>query len=222
MRWSVVVPMKRLALAKTRLHPLSQPARADLALGMAADTVAAALAAVGSGVVLVVTNDAHAAEVLAALGAQLVADQPDAGLNLALRYGASHAVQRRPDWGVAALSADLPALRPNELDSALTAAAGSPRAVVADAAGRGTTLLTARPGEPLAPAYGENSLTHHRGGGAVPLELAHIAGLRHDVDTVADLAAVRRLNVGRHTAVVLARLSAPGPDRAGSGSLDAS
>ena len=42
--WSLVIPVKVLAHAKTRLAPLAGPHRAELALAMAADTVAAGLA----------------------------------------------------------------------------------------------------------------------------------------------------------------------------------
>src|SRR5436305_745035 len=81
----------------------------------------------------------EAAEVVRALGARTVPDAPDRGLNPALDHGAlsTGAV------AVAALSSDLPALRPQELAAALAAAAAADRCFVADAAGTGTTLLTA-------------------------------------------------------------------------------
>ena len=80
----------------------------------------------------------------APLGALVVPDEPDAGLNPALAYGARRAAELDPAAGVALLSADLPALRAGELTAALDAAAGQPpRRFVADAAGTGTTLLAA-------------------------------------------------------------------------------
>ena len=48
-RWSLVIPVKVLALAKSRLTGLAGPRRAELALAMAADTVAAAVACPVSG-----------------------------------------------------------------------------------------------------------------------------------------------------------------------------
>ena len=57
-----------------------------------------------------------------------------------------------PAAPVAALNADLPALRPAELARVLDAAAAFPRAFLADAAGIGTTLLSAAPGAELRPA----------------------------------------------------------------------
>src|SRR5215218_339471 len=139
--WSVVVPAKRLAAAKTRLRPLTGggPAHSDLVLALLADTVEAALACAAVGEVLVVTDEPAARAVVERLGARTVADEPDRGLNPALEHGARNAHLR----GVAALSSDLPARRPEELAAALRAAGEVPRAFVADAHGTGTTLLTA-------------------------------------------------------------------------------
>ena len=210
MCWSVVVPVKLLALAKTRLAgALGLDAgggrtRADLALAMAADTVAAALATASVRLVVVVTDDARAAGALGALGALVVTDRPGAGLNAALVHGAMVAAARSPHCGVAALAGDLPALRPSELGSALLAAAAHPRALVPDAAGSGTTLLTAAAGVPLDPAYGESSRTAHEADGAQVLDLDGLASLRRDVDTATDLVAATQLGVGQHTAALLA------------------
>src|SRR5215470_13268015 len=66
--WSLVVPVKVLARAKTRLASLAGADRPALALAMAADTVAAALDCPQVGRVIVVTDDPQAAEVLADLG----------------------------------------------------------------------------------------------------------------------------------------------------------
>jgi 2-phospho-L-lactate guanylyltransferase len=121
-RWSVVVPVKRLHRAKTRLRASLPDVDHDaLVLAMALDTVAAALASPPVGAVIVVTDDPVAAPALAALGAVCIPDEPDAGLNPALEHGAAEAVRRAPDWGVAVLGSDLPALRPAELASALEA-----------------------------------------------------------------------------------------------------
>jgi 2-phospho-L-lactate/phosphoenolpyruvate guanylyltransferase len=201
--WSVVVPAKRLAVAKTRLASLTGgPAvpggRHDrLVLALLADTVAAARAVPAVAEVVVVTDDPRAAALVRGLGARTVPDEPRRGLNPALAHGAASA--RCP--AVAALSSDLPALRPAELAAAL-AAATAPRCFVRDADGSGTTLLTAR-GVPLAPAFGRGSAARHRDGGAVEL-IGSWPGLARDVDTPADLAAARALGVGRDTAAVLA------------------
>ena len=112
--WSVVVPAKRLAVAKTRLRPLTAVLGDDaasghdaLVLALLADTVSAAIACAAVAEVVVVTDDAAAAGVVRGLGARTVSDAPDAGLNPALDHGARSVV-----GPVAALSSDLPALRP--------------------------------------------------------------------------------------------------------------
>src|SRR5919108_3437512 len=122
--WMLVVPVKPLSRAKSRLSGPAGPHRAELALAVAIDTVSAALRCSRVRGVLVVTDDPIAAAELAALGAHIVPDEPDSGLNPALVYGASRAASGD---AVAALSADLPALRPAELDLALEADAGGLR-----------------------------------------------------------------------------------------------
>jgi 2-phospho-L-lactate guanylyltransferase len=200
LQWSVVVPAKRLTAAKTRLAPLtaelhggSAAGHEHLVLALLADTVAAALDSPAVGLVLVVTDDPRAAALVTGLGARTVGDEPDSGLNAALAHGA-----RMVAGPVAALSSDLPALRPAELTAALQAAAAAPRAFVADAQGSGTTLLAARDGE-LAPRFGSASAAAHAAGGAEPLA-GDWPGLRRDVDTPADLRAARRLGLGERTA----------------------
>lgn len=202
--WGLVVPVKRLAVAKTRLAAYGDAARQDLALAFAVDVVTAALRADGVVEVLVVTDDGRAAEALATAGARVVADLPDAGLNPALSHGVE-LLRARADLGVATLSADLPALQPVDLAAALKAVPDGGRAFVADAADTGTTLLAAAPGIALAPGYGEGSRAIHLASGAVQLPGA--PGLRLDVDTPDDLAEALRLGVGAATAAVAARLA---------------
>jgi len=199
--WAVVVPVKRLDVAKTR-PDVGSATRIDLALAMATDTVRACLSATAVSVVVVVTDDERAAAAVRELGARVVADEPDAGLNPALAHGLSVARRARPDCGVALLSSDLPALGAADLAAALTQAAGHDVTVVADAAGTGTVLLTARPGVALAPAFGLQSLASHTAAGAVTLAAA-LPGLRRDVDTAEDLAAAQAMGVGPHTAALL-------------------
>jgi len=207
--WSVVMPVKVLAQAKSRLAGLaglSGPRRAELALALACDTVTAVLECDAAARVIVVTDDQVAAVTLAALGALVVPDEPRAGLNAALRHGAAHAAARWPGSGTAALSADLPALRPAELGRALRAAGAWPAAFVADAGGDGTTLYTAAPGAAFRPAFGLASRARHAAGGAVELGLDDIPGLRRDVDTPSDLRGAVALGLGPHSAPLAAEL----------------
>jgi 2-phospho-L-lactate guanylyltransferase len=203
--WSVVVPAKRLAVAKTRLRPLTSPlpgaAHDELVLALLADTVAAAATCPVVGAIVVVTDDPAAADVVRGLGVRTVPDEPDRGLNPALEHGA----RAVGGSAVAALSSDLPALRPEELAAALTAAgAAASRCFVADAHGTGTTLLTAI-GTELRPRFGAGSAEAHRASGARPLT-GEWPGLVRDVDTEADLRAARTLGLGTRTAALIERL----------------
>lgn len=200
--WSVVIPVKVLAIAKSRLAGLIDADRRALALAMAADTVAAAVACPLVGAVVVVSDDPAVVAEVAPLGAVAVADTPGAGLNRALTAGAEHAVERWPGHGRAALLADLPALSAGELTAALTAASAVPHAFVADAAGSGTTLYTARPGCAFLPQFGARSRALHQRAGATELSPPEIAGLRQDVDTLADLRAAAAIGLGRRTAAL--------------------
>jgi 2-phospho-L-lactate guanylyltransferase len=208
--WTVVLPVKVLANAKSRLAVLAGSRRADLALALASDTVAAVVACQEVARVLVVTSDATAGSRLAALGALLVPDEPGDGLNAALRHGASEAAARWPGSGIAALAADLPALRPAELGLALRAAAAAAdgAAFVPDAAAIGTTMYAVAPGVVFRPMFGGASRARHASAGAVELSLDGVPGLRRDVDTPEDLRAALALGAGFRTAEVAGQLFA--------------
>ena len=198
--WSVVIPVKVLALAKSRLSGLAGPRRAELALAMAADTVAAAAACPAVDSVIVVTDDDEAAAELSGLGALVLPDEPGDGLNPALAFGAAYSDERWPDRGRAGLAADLPALDTAELGRALAQAAEVRQAFVADAAGTGTTMYAAGPGAAFRPRFGPGSCAAHLAAGAVELALPGLDGLRRDVDTVADLRDAARIGLGPRTA----------------------
>jgi len=213
MAWSLVVPLKPLAVAKSRLAEAAGAVRPALALAFALDTVAAALACREVADVTVVTDDPLARAELAGLGAFVVADEPAAGLNAALRYGAGRVRERRPYAPVAALNGDLPALRPAELSEVLREAlSAQERAFLGDAAGLGTTLLAAPPHQPLSPAFGGLSRARHLASGAREITLPAVPSVRQDVDTPEDLRTALALGVGPRTAALFAVFSLP--DRA--------
>jgi 2-phospho-L-lactate/phosphoenolpyruvate guanylyltransferase len=197
MRWSAILPVKRLERAKTRLTP--DPAlRARLALAFALDTAQAAMQCEDVDQVYAVTDDSSAREALESLGVRVLADEPDDGLNAALVHGAQMVASTHPDEGVAVLSADLPCLTPDQLQAALTLAQAHPRSFVSDQSGTGTTALFAAPGEVLSPSFGVRSRAAHRVSGAVELDL-DAPCLRRDVDTDVDLIDAVRLGVGEAT-----------------------
>ncbi len=100
------------------------------------------------------------------------------------------------------LQGDLPALQPQELGEAITAARIYPRSFVGDRHGTGTSALIAF-GVALDPQFGADSAQRHRHSGAIELTGAW-PGLRCDIDTPDDLLVARRLGVGATTAQAIA------------------
>ena len=200
LHWTVLVPVKALPSAKSRLastlpgnwlslHPA-------LVEAMRTDVLAAARAAPQVARILVI------ADVPGEYDADTVIVQHSAGLNGALRDGAAYARRQWPGDGIAALVGDLPALTPTALGAALDAAEAHRTCFVRDADGSGTTLLTARAGAPLDPRFGAGSAARH---GAAAAEInSALEALRRDVDTAADLAAAVQLGAGAATARVWA------------------
>lgn len=189
--WTVLVPLKRLDRAKSRLA-LPPALRRAVAEAMVVDVLTAA--APLSRVYLVSVESAADR-----YGVPVLPDS-GGGLSAAVAHAAA-----RFDGPVAVLSGDLPAARPAELAAALAVAAKLDTAVLADTFGSGTTLLTARRGCWLRPAYGPDSHLRHVTAGMADLtrRLA-LPGLRRDVDTVADLREAVRLGVGRASTGLLA------------------
>jgi 2-phospho-L-lactate guanylyltransferase len=199
--WVVVVPVKGTDDAKSRFGG-DAGERRGLALAIALDTVAAALASERVIGVIVVTSTT-AAGAFDDLDALVVIEDEPAGLTAAIASGVEVAdALGAPGRGIAVLLGDLPALTSAELDAALTASAAHPLAFVADAAGHGTTLVTAADGQTHAHAFGPGSREAHVAAGYTELHLPADSGLRTDVDTLEELRALAP-RVGSRTAAVL-------------------
>lgn len=201
----LVIAMKRLTAAKTRLAPIFSAAkRESMVLAMLVDTITAASAVAA---VTVVTPDDVAADAARQLGATVLTDPTPVGhrdpLNNAISQ--AEAVVRRRTTNVVVVQGDLPALQPQELAEAVAAARSYRRSFVGDRHGTGTSALFAF-GVPLEPRFGPDSAQHHRHSGAIELTGAW-PGLRCDIDTPDDLMVARRLGVGAATTRAMARQS---------------
>ena len=199
--WIVVIPVKGTPDAKSRFGEV--PERGALALAIALDTVAAALAADSVAGVIVVTSSA-VATAFDELDALVVVEETPAGLPAAITSGIELASELgAPGRGIAVLLGDLPALTPAELDAALGLAAAHDRATVPDAEGTGTVLVTAADGATHETAFGAGSSAAHAAVGYVALDVPADSGLRNDVDTLEQLTALRD-RLGPNTAAALA------------------
>jgi 2-phospho-L-lactate/phosphoenolpyruvate guanylyltransferase len=225
--WTVVLPLKGGTNAKSRLG-----APAQLATAIALDCLAAVLAADDVGDVVVVTPDPRLAGLARDAGARVRPESvPGSGLLAAVSDGLAGVAGR-----CAVLLADLPALRPADLTTALRLAAAllEPRTAarlepsagrrtesaqparpemvfLPDAEGSGTVLLTALDPAAMRPAFGPASASAHEAAGAHRLD-ADLPRLRRDVDTRDDLRTALALGVGVRTQAALAVLSPSWPE----------
>ncbi|MCW2758722.1 MAG: hypothetical protein JWO46_2468 [Nocardioidaceae bacterium] len=193
--WTLVVPVKTLSAAKTRLHGHPRPV---VMRAFALDAMTAVLASPAVAAAYVVTNEADLATDVRALGCRTLADEGTGDLNRALAV----AVAQAGDGPVAALLGDLPCLLPDDLTAALEWAASAGGAYVADAAGTGTSMLAVTDPTTFAPHFGAGSSAAHAAAGYAPVPL-DVPTLRLDVDTAEDLRLAIELGVGPHTRAVL-------------------
>lgn len=224
----VVVPVKPLAQAKSRLALLGDDVRRDLALAFVRDVLAALGDADGVREVVVVTADDQVAALAAGRRdgrTRVVPDSEPRELNRALHQGVAALVQGRTrgageETVVLALCADLPALTSRALAELLAAAPVARPGFVADHTGTGTTAYLAPPAL-FDPRFGPGSRDAHARD-AVDLTAGVPFELRADVDSPEDLAALlSEAHLGAATRAVLDRhrldrtvLLGVGPSRA--------
>jgi 2-phospho-L-lactate guanylyltransferase len=207
MRWSVVVPVKTLGAAKSRLLPADDPSRPELAIAFLEDALDALNHSEHVERVIVVTDDERVRRLVEGCGAQWMPEAPHFGLNEAAAHGVSQAPPNSP---VAVMAGDLPCLTTPAIDLVLSWAADYPRAFLSDAQGIGTTMLFARESADCTPAFGGRSRARHAQLGFTELGLDRpaserelLARARRDVDTPVDLWDAIRLGVGPATSRVL-------------------
>lgn len=201
MTYSVIIPFKQTSRGKSRLR-LPDGQRSVMAMAMVRDTLAAVTAVGLVHTVLVVAEDAEDAAAVAGGRVEVLVTQV-LGLNEAIAVGARELAARGWLGPIAVLPGDLPFLTAADLTRALTEAAGG-AAVVADAAGTGTTMLVAASPAELTPRFGPDSYRLHRDIGARAIPVARGSTLHMDVDVVADLHLPGELGqLGAYTRAVL-------------------
>lgn len=194
----VLIPVKPPVRGKSRLAGLVTTDRIALATAFARDCIAVARVADGVAEVMVVTDDHDFAAVVRADGCEVIPDGASGSLNATLVQAAAEARRRWPAYAVAALCADLPALRPEDLSAALAQVGDQEPHFVTDHEGTGTTMYAAAPGVVFDPHFGPDSRLAHLDVGAREI-VGELATLRLDVDDLAGLEAARRHGFGPHT-----------------------
>lgn len=203
--WTAIVPIKPTESAKSRLVHHSAEHRRDLSVAFAADALLALSNAAMVERVLVVGAWNPALTTLESDLAVEVLPDAASGLNPALIAAAG---TLPPSTPLCVMVGDLPAVTPEQIDAALTAAEGHERSIISDAQGTGTTTLMVQQAAFLQPLFGHRSRAAHVRSGAIDLMRVRAPGMRRDVDTEVDLWDAQRLGVGPHTRAALARTTA--------------
>lgn len=179
----ILIPVKRLAEAKSRLAEMLDPAdRRRLGLTMLADVLRATEKWTHR---LIVTSDPDAEAVGLAFGCSLFAD-PGGGLNAAVAAGTARAVASGAT-ALLVLPADVPLVAADDVTALF--AADADVAVAASDDG-GTNALLRRPPDVLGAKFGPGSAEAHQAAAraaGLRVRTLDLPSLRLDVDDLADL-----------------------------------
>lgn len=185
--WTVIVPVKPLGEAKSRLR-IDQPSADAWARAFLSDVLAAVSAVERISTTIVATSDTEVSSIAQQWGAIVVDDSRAPGINRAVAHAARYA---REGSGIAVVVSDLPLLTPEALTRVLEYADEHRTSFLADLGGTGTTMWMTHDRRDLPPHFGSHSRAAHAAAGAHDIaEYAQDPGLlpaRSDIDTHADL-----------------------------------
>jgi 2-phospho-L-lactate guanylyltransferase len=203
MRTLAVLPVKRFALAKTRLREQLEPAQLRrLAEAMVGDVLDTLLATAALDGVVVVTNEPAVTALAGAHGAGVLPDPTESGQSAAALVGIAHALANGYER-VLLVPGDCPALDAQALGTLLERTAAAPAVtIVADRHGSGTNALLLTPPDAIEPAFGPGSFERHRRRTSAANAAWHVEplpGLLLDIDTPEDLGELRRVLARRTT-----------------------
>ena len=190
---AALVPVKRLAQAKSRLRPvLSDGQRRDFVLAMLEDILRLALGQPAIGATAVVSADDEVLAFARGLGAQPIREPPRSrGLNAALTFAAD-VLARQGAGGLLVLPADVPLATPADIEAVLAAWQEAPVVLCPSHSG-GTGALALRPPLAIPFRFGPRSFAAHRRAAVergLPLAVLSLPGLAHDIDRPEGLPAV--------------------------------
>jgi 2-phospho-L-lactate guanylyltransferase len=184
-----IVPVKSLALAKSRLSELLGPAeRRALALAMLEDVLAMLRFAPDIERVGVVSRDAAVLRAARAAGADVLLDRAP-GLNEALAQADDH-YARMGAGARLLIHADLPLATADEIGMLAAALREGADVALAPARDGGTNALAYAAERPLPPMFGGASLARHLAGArerGLSARMVRARGLERDIDRPEDL-----------------------------------
>jgi len=185
---TVLLPVKDFTDAKHRLAPRLNPGqRAGLARAMLADVLDALSAAAEPSRIIVYTASETVVRTVRPFGFQIVRETHVSGhsaaVNSMLPKLTAHSER------ILVIASDLPHLKPNEIDHALTVHCPT-IAIIPSRDGAGTNGLVMTPPAAITADYGAGSFQRHRdaaiAAGWTPMTL-EMPGVAFDIDTPEDL-----------------------------------
>ena len=184
MRTAAILPVKRFARAKQRLGAsVDDPLRRELAEAMVADVLLALAQTEAIERTIVITAEESVASAAVLQGAIVIADHAESGQSAAV-----------------------------ELETLLASGSEDVRGggvvIIPDRHGSGTNGLLLTPPDAIAPSFGPDSCERHRAAAlaaAAPCRLERPGSLLLDIDTGADLAALRERLAGASTRAAATR-----------------
>lgn len=203
---AALIPMKELSQAKMRLADvLDREQRAELALAMLTDVIAACRESGCFDEIAVVSDDGEVLRYASELSATpLSGPGAPGGLNEDLTSARDDLAGRASAGELVILPADVPLVRPEDVRAIVEAlgAGDGPRVVLVRSRDNGTNALALRPPEAIDVRFGRDSADAHAAAArAAGIELVELAleRLNFDVDSPEDLAALATLPVGAAT-----------------------
>jgi len=203
MRTAAILPVKSFTRAKQRLgQSVAAAMRMELARAMVDDVLLALGETDSIERIVLVTREQSVAVRARARGAIVIEDTSEDGQSAAVVLGVRRALEEGIER-VLCIPGDCPALDPAELESLLSAPSEEREVVIVpDRHGTGTNGLLLTPPDAIAPSFGPDSCKRHRAlalAAGVPCRLESPASLLLDIDTGADLAALRERLAGEHS-----------------------
>jgi 2-phospho-L-lactate guanylyltransferase len=219
-RTAAIVPVKRFAAAKSRLGAsVEDTLRERLTRAMVTDVLRALAQSDAVGRTIVVTCEESLREAAEQHGALIVADTAERGQSAAVALGIERALADGAER-VLCVPGDCPALDPAELDALIAASdarADVPHVVIVpDRHGTGTNGLLLAPPQAIVPSFGPDSRASHEAlarKAGVACGLERPSSLLLDIDTGADLAALRERLDGAAGGAPLTRAVLAQPER---------
>jgi len=197
---AALVPVKRLAQAKSRLRPvLSDGQRREFVLAMLEDVLRLTLGQPAIGATAVVTADEDVLAFARRLGAQPIREPPSVrGLNAALAF-AAEVLSRQDNSGLLVLPADVPLATAADIEAILAEWQEAPVVLCPSHSG-GTGALALRPPQAIPFRFGPRSFAAHRRAAVergLAVAVVSRPGLALDIDRPEDLRTVLAADASR-------------------------